>query len=55
MITVLMDDNLDDVEPLIQLSREIGVTYMVNLYSWNRGTKTPRLPDSSVTAVPAWT
>ena len=49
MISVLMDDNLDDVEPLIQLSREIGVTYMVNLYSWNRGTKTPRLPGKSVT------
>lgn len=49
MITVLMDDNLDDVEPLIQLSREIGVTYMVSLYSWNRGTKSPRLPGTSVT------
>ena len=49
MISVLMDDNLDDVEPLIQLSREIGVTYMVNLYSWNRGTKARRLPDRSVT------
>ena len=49
MISVLMDDNLDDIEPLIQLSREIGVTYMVNLYSWNRGTKAPRLPDRSVT------
>jgi MoaA/NifB/PqqE/SkfB family radical SAM enzyme len=48
MISVLMDDNLDDVEPLIQLSREIGVTYMVNLYSWNRGTKARRLPDKSV-------
>jgi MoaA/NifB/PqqE/SkfB family radical SAM enzyme len=49
MISVLMDDNLDDVEPLIQLSREIGVTYMVSLYSWNRGTKSPRLPGTSVT------
>jgi MoaA/NifB/PqqE/SkfB family radical SAM enzyme len=49
MISVLMDDNLEDVEPLIQLSRQIGVTYMVNLYSWNRGTKTPRLPTALVT------
>jgi len=49
MISVLMDDNLDDIEPLIQLSREIGVTYMVTLYSWNRGTKAPRLPGTSVT------
>jgi MoaA/NifB/PqqE/SkfB family radical SAM enzyme len=48
MISVLMDDNLDDVEPLIQLARRIGVTYMVNLYSWNRGTKNPRLPSAHV-------
>jgi MoaA/NifB/PqqE/SkfB family radical SAM enzyme len=44
MITVLMDDNLDEVEPLIQLCRDIGVTYMVTLYSWNRGSKAARLP-----------
>jgi MoaA/NifB/PqqE/SkfB family radical SAM enzyme len=50
MITVLLDDNLDDIEPLIRLSRDLGVTYMVNLYSWNRGTKAPRLPGESVTA-----
>ena len=50
MITVLMDDNLEDVEPLIRLSRELGVTYMVNLYSWNRGTKRRRLPHETVTA-----
>jgi MoaA/NifB/PqqE/SkfB family radical SAM enzyme len=50
MITVLMDDNLEEIEPLIQLARDLGVTYMVNLYSWNRGTKQRRLPDSHVTA-----
>jgi MoaA/NifB/PqqE/SkfB family radical SAM enzyme len=49
MISVLMDDNLDDVEPMIRLARDLGVTYMLNLYSWNRGTKTRRLPDRSVT------
>ena len=48
MISVLMDDNLEEIEDLIRLSRELGVTYMVNLYSWNRGTKSPRLPGSSV-------
>ncbi|RCK81129.1 MAG: Radical SAM domain heme biosynthesis protein [Candidatus Ozemobacter sibiricus] len=50
MITVLMDDNLDEIEPLIKLARDLGVTYMVNLYSWNRGTKTRRLPTAPVTA-----
>lgn len=51
MITVLMDDNLEEIEPLIKLSRDLGVTYMVNLYSWNRGSKRPRLPEGSVTDV----
>lgn len=50
MITVLMDDNLDEVEPLIKIAKDLGVTYMVNLYSWNRGTKSRRLPDEKVTA-----
>ncbi len=50
MISVLMDDNLEEVEGLIRLSRDLGVTYMINLYSWNRGTKTPRLPGQHVTA-----
>jgi MoaA/NifB/PqqE/SkfB family radical SAM enzyme len=49
MISVLMDDNLDEIEPLIRLAREIGVTYMVSLYSWNRGARKPRLPVGSVT------
>jgi MoaA/NifB/PqqE/SkfB family radical SAM enzyme len=48
MISVLMDDNLDDIEDLIKLSRELGVTYMINLYSSNRGTKTPRRPGVKV-------
>ena len=48
MISVLMDDNLEDIEPMIKLARDIGVTYMVNLYSWNRGTKVRRLPGGRV-------
>ena len=43
MISVVMDDNLDDIEKLIKLSREIGVTYLVTLYSDGRGKKLPRL------------
>lgn len=50
MISVLMDDNLDDIEPLISLARDLGVTYMLSLYSWNRGTKDSRMPGRSVTA-----
>lgn len=50
LISVLMDDNLQEIEPLIKLSRELGVTYMVNLYSWNRGAKARRAPADKVTA-----
>lgn len=49
MISILMDDNLDDIEPLIKLSKKLGVTYMINLYSCCRGTKQQRMPDRSVT------
>jgi MoaA/NifB/PqqE/SkfB family radical SAM enzyme len=49
MISVLMDDNLDDVEPLIRIARDLGVTYMLSLYSWNRGSKERRLPGAGVT------
>jgi MoaA/NifB/PqqE/SkfB family radical SAM enzyme len=48
MISVLMDDNLEDIEDLIKISVDLGVTYMLTLYSWNRGTKTSRLPDNRV-------
>jgi MoaA/NifB/PqqE/SkfB family radical SAM enzyme len=49
MISVLMDDNLDEIEPLIRLARELGVTYMLSLYSSMRGTKDARLPGEAVT------
>ncbi len=39
LITVVMDDNLDDIEPLIKLASSVGVTYLVTLYSGYRGTK----------------
>ncbi len=50
MISVLMDDNLDQVEEMIKLARDIGVTYMLSLYSWNRGEKKSRLPDNTVSS-----
>jgi MoaA/NifB/PqqE/SkfB family radical SAM enzyme len=37
MISVVMDDNLDDIERLILLCRELGITYLVTLYSDSRG------------------
>ena len=49
MISVLMDDNLDQIEPLIRMAREIGVTYMLSLYSWMRGAKARLGPRSEAT------
>jgi len=39
LISVVMDDNLMDIEPLILLAKEIGITYLVTLYSNGRGKK----------------
>ncbi len=43
MISVVMDDNIEEIEPLIQLAHEIGVTYLVTLYSHGRGSKESRI------------
>jgi MoaA/NifB/PqqE/SkfB family radical SAM enzyme len=39
MISVIMDDNLEEIESLIKLSKEIGVTYLITFYSNYRGKK----------------
>lgn len=48
MISVVMDDNLEEIEPLIHLAKEIGITYMVTLYSDGRGTKRSRVTREEV-------
>jgi MoaA/NifB/PqqE/SkfB family radical SAM enzyme len=42
MISVIADDNLDEVEPLIAMCRDMGITYLVTLYSHSRGSKPAR-------------
>jgi MoaA/NifB/PqqE/SkfB family radical SAM enzyme len=39
MITVVMDDNLDEIEELIKLAKDVGVSYLLTLYSNHRGNK----------------
>lgn len=39
MISVVMDDNIDDVDRLAKLADSIGVTYLITLYSDKRGEK----------------
>jgi MoaA/NifB/PqqE/SkfB family radical SAM enzyme len=48
MISVIMDDNLADVEPLIQLCKRMGITYLVTLYSDGRGAKSWRASSDDV-------
>jgi MoaA/NifB/PqqE/SkfB family radical SAM enzyme len=42
MISVVMDDNVGDIEPLVELSAEMGIGYLVTLYSSARGAKEGR-------------
>lgn len=48
MISVVMNDNIDDIEPLILLSRKLGITYLVTLYSDCRGEKAIRSSDRDI-------
>lgn len=43
MISVVMEDNLSNVEPLIEACEQMGITYLVTLYSHSRGTKPERV------------
>jgi MoaA/NifB/PqqE/SkfB family radical SAM enzyme len=45
MISVVMDDNVEDLERLVELSAEMGISYLVTLYSHGRGTKASRAGD----------
>ena len=49
MISVIMEDNLGEVEPLLKICRKMGITYLVTLYSDGRGEKESRdiAPDVS--------
>ncbi len=48
LISVMLDDNLDDIEALIGLSEELGISYLMTLYSHSRGDKAVRPPPAEV-------
>ncbi len=50
MISVVMDDNLEDIEPLTERSAAMGISYLVTLYSHARGTKPRRACDRELGA-----
>jgi MoaA/NifB/PqqE/SkfB family radical SAM enzyme len=37
MISVVMDDNIDDIEKLVHIAKDLGITYLLTLYSDKRG------------------
>jgi len=45
MISVVMEDNLDQIEPLIRWCEAAGITYLVTLYSNGRGQKRAASPE----------
>src|SRR5512133_1270224 len=50
MISVVMDDNVEDMERLVERSAEMGIGYLVTLYSHARGTKPRRAGDRELGA-----
>jgi MoaA/NifB/PqqE/SkfB family radical SAM enzyme len=48
MISVVMDDNIDEIEKLAKISREIGITYLITFYSNSRGTKESKISRSDI-------
>jgi len=42
MISVIMDDNIDDIEKLILMSKDMGITFLNTFYSNCRGSKENR-------------
>jgi MoaA/NifB/PqqE/SkfB family radical SAM enzyme len=50
MISVIMDDNIEEIESLIELAGNMGITYLVTLYSHGRGSKVSRPPRTDVSA-----
>jgi MoaA/NifB/PqqE/SkfB family radical SAM enzyme len=50
VMAVLLDDNVDQLEPLILLAEELGVSFELSLYSHRRGQKPVRTPGRPVAA-----
>lgn len=42
MISVVMEDNLEDIEKLIHIAKDLGITYLLTLYSDKRGAMAAR-------------
>jgi radical SAM protein with 4Fe4S-binding SPASM domain len=48
MISVVMEDNIDEIEPLVKISKEMGITYLLTFYSNSRGRKEARIRPTEI-------
>jgi len=43
MISVVMEDNIEEIEPLVKMSKDMGLTYLLSFYCNLRGLKEARI------------
>lgn len=43
MISVVMEDNIDEIEPLVKMAKDMGITYLLSFYCNSRGRKEARI------------
>jgi MoaA/NifB/PqqE/SkfB family radical SAM enzyme len=48
MISVVMEDNIDEIEPLVKICRDMGITYLLSFYSDSRGRKESRITPAEI-------
>ncbi|MDR2208959.1 MAG: radical SAM protein [Azoarcus sp.] len=48
MISVVMEDNIDDIEPLVKMSKDMGITHLLTFYSNSRGRKEIRIASAEI-------
>ena len=48
MISVIMEDNIDEIEPLVKMCKEMGITYLLSFYSNSRGRKEARIQPAEI-------
>ncbi|MCL2162458.1 MAG: hypothetical protein FWH56_11415, partial [Betaproteobacteria bacterium] len=48
MISVIMEDNIDEIEPLVRMCKEMGITFLLSFYSSSRGRKEARIQPAEI-------
>ena len=48
MISVVMEDNIDEIEPLVKMAKDMGITYLLSFYCNSRGRKEARIQPQEI-------